>query len=384
MSLHSSRLRAARAPRPARGLAWPPAARALALACVAALGSGCRAVDPLPKEPALDLDALDGPSPADFSTESALVAGLAGDMTALWDGGDDGELAGVAGVPVRYHRVLAPAERGAVVVLPGRTEAARKYIEVAFDLVGQGYSVYVLDHRGQGASGRMLPDVEAGYVEYFSDYVSDLELLVDTVVEPAGHERLYLLAHSMGGAVAALYLDRHPDAVRAAALSAPMFDIDTGAFPGVIAGSISGSACSVGAGTGYAAGQGPYAEEESVVESEVTHSEARWQAKLDLYRDRPELRLGGATYRWVCESLQAASAVQGLGPYTRTPTLLLQAGADTVVPPGGQDRYCADARRCQVERFEGAFHEVLMETDDIRNVALAHAARFFRHFEEAP
>ncbi|MCT6568541.1 alpha/beta fold hydrolase, partial [Staphylococcus aureus] len=43
-----------------------------------------------------------------------------------------------------------------VVVVPGRIESYVKYPEVAYDLFQQGYDVIVLDHRGQGRSGRIL------------------------------------------------------------------------------------------------------------------------------------------------------------------------------------------------------------------------------------
>jgi lysophospholipase len=378
---HGRAVRPSGAPTRALAVARHRSAPTSLLATVLAVLSlgGCRAHDPLPKQPAIDLAQVPGPSPAELSSEGDLPARLAGPLAQLWASGQEGEFVGVDGVTLRYHLQLAPAERGAIIVLPGRTEAAQKYVEVTGDLVAQGYSVYVLDHRGQGASGRLLPNREMGHVEFFRDYVDDLERFIDEVVRSRPHPRLFVLAHSMGGAVAAYYIDRHPDAIDAAVLGAPMFEIDTGGFPTVVAGSIAGSACSLTSGSGYAAGMKDYTEEASVAESTVTQSAARWQAKIDLYRARPELRLGGPTYRWVCESLQAASRAQGLGPFSHTPTLLLQAGDDSVVKPGGQRRYCEEAPRCQLQRFDRALHELFMERDEVRNLALSQAIRFFNH-----
>ena len=41
-----------------------------------------------------------------------------------------------------------------LVISPGQGEPALKYAELVYDLKDTGYDIFVIDHRGQGASDR--------------------------------------------------------------------------------------------------------------------------------------------------------------------------------------------------------------------------------------
>ncbi|MEI8258891.1 MAG: alpha/beta fold hydrolase [Deltaproteobacteria bacterium] len=348
---------------------------------LAALACALGACAPPAHQPAIDLATPTTPTAADFSSESTLAMRMP-DLQRAWDAGEDGFFEGVQGVRVHYRivRATTPTELGAVVVLPGRTEPAQKYVEVATDLVRQGYSAYVLDHRGQGASGRMTANPQQGHVEFFRDYVDDLETFLTRIVRRDPHAKVFVLAHSMGGAVAALHMNLHPGGFDAAVLTAPMLEVATGAFPAIISASLGETACGTTSGSGYAIGQQDYVEETTVATSDVTHSTARWQNQIDMLRANTALRLGGVTWRWLCESLSGADRASRVGAASTTPTLLFQAGADDVVNPGGQVRYCTAAPRCQLVVVPGAFHEILMERDELRNGEITQIVRFFNHF----
>lgn len=85
-----------------------------------------------------------------------------------------------------------------IVVCPGRIESYIKYAELAYDLFHLGFDVLIIDHRGQGLSGRMLPDTHRGHVDNFSDYVDDLAAFWQQEVQPGPWRKRYILAHSMG------------------------------------------------------------------------------------------------------------------------------------------------------------------------------------------
>jgi lysophospholipase len=340
---------------------------------------GCQVRTPLAKQPPIDLSAIATPSPTEFAREADLIANWNGPLRTFWQTGEEGTFAGVNAVPIHYVIHSPLNAKASVVILPGRTEAAIKYAEVAADLFAQGYATFVMDLRGQGRSGRMLPDRERGYVDAFADYVDDVHRFVTDVVAPRGLGRVMILAHSLGGAVAVLYVDRHPETIAALAMTAPMLDFKTGGFPTAIASTLAFTACSGANGTDYTLGAGPWERETDFSANTVSHSEARWQWKIDQQDEDPEIRLGGTTYRWVCQALITSDHTQAAAPFNPLPTLVLQAGDDSIVNLGGQDRYCEAAPRCQLSRFDGAFHEILQETDDIRNNAMAQVVKFFDH-----
>ena len=349
---------------------------ALSLCAVAA----CRADPDYPKQPPIDFDSMMTPVPADFSDEDSLPRRYPTEILPAYEMGEAGTFTGVGGVSIGYRVFRVTGERGAVVLLPGRAESVLKYAEVIADVVDEGYSVFAMSHRGQGESGRMTDDPQLGYVEFFQDYVDDLDRFVNAVVRRSEHPRLFLLAHSMGGAIALLYLDEHPDVFGAVALSAPMLELDTGAFPESAALSIASGVCSRGSGKSFAAGQTRFDPDIGFDDpgNVVTHSRIRYDLKMAALREHPELALGGASYRWLCEALQATSLVQTLGMYSNVPTLLFQAGSDTLVQADGQDRYCDEAARCQKVVYGDSYHEVLMERDAVRNDALTKTIKFFR------
>ncbi len=211
---------------------------------------------------------------------------------------------------------------------------------------------------------------------FFDDYVSDLHAFITTVVRKDAPTHLFLVAHSLGGAVATLYADAHPEGLSGLALSAPMLDIQTTGFPAFVASTLSLTACSASDGTAYVLGAGDYDEVDDFAGNNGTSSRARYDWHRQLGRDDRSLAMGGVTWRWLCVSLAASSAAQALGRYSPVYTLMLQAGVDKVVNPGGQDLYCGDAPRCQLSRFPEGNHELFHERDELRNEAVSQVVKF--------
>jgi lysophospholipase len=360
---------------------------AIALALVSLAAIGCRNDPEYPKVPAINLDEDDGgaplqPAPSDFSTEDGLAQRYPVEIVPFFEGGLKGGFQGADDLEVRYRVFRVPSERGAIVLLPERAEPVRKYAEVIQDLTRQGYSVFAIDHRGQGESQRLISNGQVGYVEYFRDYVTDLDTFVKTIVKPAEHPNLFLLGHSMGGGIAVLYLDEHrsDSGVRAVALVSPMIELDVG-LDSSFSWTWSAGDCSRTGGNGFAPGESAFDPNAPFDGNQQTHSQVRFDIYHAMLRGRAELQVGGYSNRWLCEAMLATGLMQTVGIYSRMPTLILWASEDEFVSSDGIKQYCDDAAACQRERLKGAYHDILNEKDGFRNEALSKVVRYFRHFQ---
>jgi lysophospholipase len=285
-----------------------------------------------------------------------------------------------SGVEIAY-RIFQPekppaVEKGAIVISSGRTEGMVIYQELIYDLQKQGYRVYILDHRGQGSSERLVKEYpERGHVDHFDNFVEDLHEFVTTVVpkEP----KPYLLAHSMGGCIASLYLEKYPGDFKAAALVTPMhepvlwkpwtttlFAFINRRFPSSWA-------------ADSAFFQHPY-DPPKFSENEITQSKLRYAKQLEIYEENPEAKLGGVSHGWIREAYAAGKRARQDATRIKVPVLLLQGGADSVVRPGAQVEFCKNMKgRCTGYVVEGARHAIFNEADEYRLPALTTILDFF-------
>ncbi|UYP18791.1 lysophospholipase [Rhodococcus sp. Z13] len=131
---------------------------------------------------------------------------------------------GGGAIPIVYD-VWSPdtAPSGVLVLSHGLGEHARRYDHVAERLTGLGLVVYALDHRGHGRSGGKR--VHATAMREFTD---DLDVLVDLAAHAHPGLPLFLLGHSMGGAIALAYALDHQDKLTGLVLSGPAVIVTSG------------------------------------------------------------------------------------------------------------------------------------------------------------
>lgn len=286
-----------------------------------------------------------------------------------------GTLKNKDGVALKYFSYTNPRNDRSLVIVPGRTEPALKYAELIYDLKDSGLNIFIMDHQGQGESQRLLADTNKGHVKEFRNYVTDFELFMNQIVHTSSNP-VYLIAHSMGGAITTHYMNRHRTVFTKAVLIAPMMEMNTAPYSETIARYYAKLLVSIGKGNNYAPDYGPYRPETDVFDTNVyTHSPARFDVSKHIFVSYPALAVGGPTARWVHESLLATKDIDEAK--LETPVLMFQAGLDEIVKPGRQNSFCKKGSKCELIHIPDAFHEILMEKDVIREDVLNQIKSFF-------
>lgn len=274
----------------------------------------------------------------------------------------------VKGGTLHAENYVVPGARQAVLVLHGYTESAEKLREVVWYFIQAGFSVFSYDHRGHGRSLRELDDPTIAHVECFDDYVDDLEVMLEKVVRPAiGDLPLSLYAHSMGGAVGAQTLLRHPDLFRRAVLTSPMICPSAGSIPVWAGYAMAKTMCFTGRGRERAFIAGPYDPAKEPFETSCSTSRARFDYYIAKRQQTPHLQVCAMTYRWVCESVAQSRNLlkKSLAGKVKTPVLLCQAGLDDTVRLPEQEQFVSLLPQGRLVRFDTARHEIYNSTDDV-------------------
>ncbi|GAA4878524.1 alpha/beta fold hydrolase [Ferrimonas pelagia] len=288
----------------------------------------------------------------------------------LWAQAEHGEFTGVDNIAIRYSILRHPDADAAVVISNGRIESYLKYWPLIEALYAQGVSVYLWDHRGQGLSQRMLANPHIGHVEQFEHYVEDMAQFYREHIAPDGHTRHWLLGHSMGGAIAALYLSRYPEHFERAAFSAPMFGICL-PLPRPLLQPVV-ELCDRLRPQRYILGGHNY-DPVPFECNKLTSDRTEYQQFRQLYRDCPAIQLGDPSNRWLKQALAACDRIRP--ERIQTPILVMQAGADSVVCNQAQTAFVQPPHR--LHRFEHAKHELFIESAEIRSQVLTLLQQWF-------
>jgi len=269
---------------------------------------------------------------------------------------------------VRLRAFTAPAlggpPRGTVILASGRTEFIEKYFEVIRELQSRGFAVFTMDWRGQGLSGRETSNPMKGHLATFDDPVNDLatalRLLVGKLPRP-----YITLAHSMGGCIVLRALQTRRLEAEAAVFGSPMWGIQ--GLRG-LAKSYVRFMHSIGAGENFAPGVDKRWKRENFKRNQVTHDKERHTRAQDLMTEEPALAIAGPTIGWVNAAIDATEGF--LQPsalaHLRLPVLVYSAGQEMLVDNKSHDAIVALLPDAKHLTIDGAKHEILQETDDIR------------------
>lgn len=293
------------------------------------------------------------------------------------------DFVGLHGVKLSARAWRSEASTATLMIVAGRNESHAKYAEVAYDFFTRGFDVFCFDHRGQGFSQRELENSQIGWVESFQAYVNDLSIFHEQQVVPRQKGPLFLLAHSMGATVSSLWLSQTRVRLAAAVFTAPMVELILRPYPRFAVELMIERALKAGRDTDYIPGGRDLDVQRYGFD--LTNSSARRAWNRDLFKTYPQIRLGSPSVRWLHEALRIEHKLTHVEfpRFVNCPLLVWQAGQDQVVV----SNFVKFARQSQTSfiiAYEAkAQHELLQETDAIRQRVMCQTLAFFEGWKHS-
>lgn len=278
-------------------------------------------------------------------------------------------------INLRVMLATAPtdAPRGSIIICPGRTEFIEKYLETVADLCARGFTVLILDPRGQGLSDRVTEDPTMSYVKSFQDYADDMAGVSSyfSALLPKPH---ILMGHSMGGCVvlqAVISGIMRPSAVVCTAPMLGLFDVQTPILIGLVK-------CFTAIGLGKR--ELPFQRGRRGIpvpfeSNKLTSDPVRYKNWAAYFLNVDRIRLGPPTYGWIVAALRSMDFVNKNADKLKVPTLIVAAGGDPIVDPSSNKAF-AQAAGASYAVVPGALHELFLERDELRNKFFAELDNF--------
>lgn len=257
-----------------------------------------------------------------------------------------------------YEYYIHPQEKAAVVISHGFCEFTAKYEEVAYHFFQEGYSVFLFDYRGHGYSKRLLEDKSKVHVDSYNEYVLDLQNYITKIVKKnCLQNKLVLYAHSMGGAIGALFLEQFPEVFNCAILSSPMLEMNFGKNPEFLVWLVLLYAKISGTHEEYVRGHKGF-DGIPIFEKSSCLSKARYEYIFAKRLQDTNYQTYGGTNAWTLASLKAVKKLHKYANTVKTPILLFQAENDTVVKPGGQNQFYKKSKNTSLVVIPESKHEI--------------------------
>ena len=277
-----------------------------------------------------------------------------------------GKVTSFDGTRLAYYYNINPDEKASVVICHGMGEFFPKYYEMSYYFYNMGYSVFFIEHRGFGFSDRAVEQLDHIYVKSYSEYVDDFHEYMDKIVTKQSKTKKYVLfAHSMGGCIGTLFLEKYPEYFKTAILSSPMHRMSLGKFKPWQVKIISAIMVAIGKDNDIVPGQKEF-DGVNVWETSSSISKARYDFQFDKRLEVPEYTTYGGTYAWTRASIKASNQCLADAGKIKIPILLCEAGLDTLVDNDGHTVFVASTDNTTLRAFPESKHEIFNGTPKIR------------------
>jgi len=250
---------------------------------------------------------------------------------------------GVGGLKIATRSWPAEGSPRAVMILIHGFNAHSGYMTWPGEqLAANGFASYALDLRGRGNS-----EGERFYVEEFSDYLTDVNSLVDIARGENPGLPVYVLGHSAGGVIATSYVFEHQDEISGLVCESFAFDVG---LPHLVQLALQG--------VGYLA---PHVHVFSLNNADFS----RDAAHVERMNTDPLIAKESQPAETASEMLKAAERLKENMPNFNVPVFIIHGTEDKATRPAGSQYFYDHAGSSDktLKLYEGHFHDLLADVD---------------------
>ncbi len=250
---------------------------------------------------------------------------------------------GVGGIKIHTRQWDPEGSPRAVMILIHGFNAHSGYmVWPGEQFAAKGFAAYALDLRGRGNS-----DGDRFYVEEFSDYLGDVDKLVNIARSEHPGLPVYVLGHSAGGVIATSYVYEHQDEI--AGLICESFAFDVG-LPHLVQLALQGLSHLT-----------PHLHVFSLNNAEFS----RDPAHVERMNSDPLIAKESQPAETASEMLKAAERLKEHMPTFTVPVFIIHGTEDKATRPAGSQYFYDHSGSSDktLKLYEGHFHDLLADTD---------------------
>ncbi len=248
-----------------------------------------------------------------------------------------------------YHQCWLPETepKAVLMLIHGLGEHSGRYLNIVNHFVPMGFAVYGMDHPGHGRSEGVRK-----YVDRFEDFIETVKAFFERIQGWQAGKPIFLLGHSMGGLIGAVYLLDHQAGLKGAILSGPSVKKPD---------SISGITVFI------AKILGTLMPRFGLVET-APEEVCRDPAVVQAYISDPLVYKGKTTARLAAEVLKAVQRISREAGKITLPILILQGGADLIVNPAGAQMLYDSISSAdkEISTYSDLYHEIYNEPEHFK------------------
>lgn len=266
-----------------------------------------------------------------------------------------------------------------VVLLPGYSEPAVKYLETVFDLSQARPDlgpIYVMELPGQGTSDRLGDSPFQVHVDKDTRYTDDFQKFIDAEVVQTGAAKPIIISHSTGGMVALAAAARKTDQFDRIVALSPLIRPNL-PLPVWAVRIISSLYVKFGFNETPVWGQASKPVEDQIFErNNSTSSKTRWTISHTLLVENPKIFTHGISWAWLKSVISEGDYVWDAREIIKIPILMIKPEKDFFVNGEQADYFCKSLATCEIKTIAGDKHETLQLADYPRDQTLAWISHF--------